>query len=374
MNISKNLALNIVHSLKDVLNQEINFIDTSGTIIASTDKNRVGTTHEGAKIVIRTQKELFISQDNQYPGSKKGINVPVYFDSKIIGVIGLTGEKEVRKYVEILKKMTEILIKEAYIKDFKFQLREHNRLTIDSLLLSSDSLSQENLLEFDFSSPYQVIFSSLAINQQINSEKTNLIMQLFENNFLHYPQIIFTVNKQFAVIIVNKIVKKELLRLLNQIINEAFTNYNILLNFGIGHQSCSHEELKNSFKQAKQASQWLDYQNITRQIVYFEDLNLGVILASILEESKLFFIERILGNLQEEELTLFRETFRAFSKNNGCIQKCADELFIHKNTLQYRLNKIKALTGFTPRNYNDFAVLKIAFLLDSEREKRKDCR
>ena len=60
---------------------------------------------------------------------------------------------------------------------------------------------------------------------------------------------------------------------------------------------------------------------------------------------------------------------RVFSKNNGSIQKCADELFIHKNTLQYRLNKIRDLTGFSPRNYNDFVVLKIAFLLDFEREK-----
>ena len=371
MNISKTLALNIVNSLKDVLHQEINFIDTSGKIIASTDKFRVGTTHEGAKIVIRTQKEIFISQDNQYQGTKKGINVPVYFDSQIIGVIGLTGEKEVRNYAEILKKMTEILIKEAYLKDFKFQLWEHFRLTIDSLLLSSDPLSQENLLEFDFTSPYQVIFSSLAINKQMNSEKTNQLMQLLEKSFSHHPQIIFTVNKQFAVIIVNKIAKEELLRLLNQIINKAFSHYNLLLNFGIGHQSCSHEELKKSFKQAKQASLWLDYQNVSRQIIYFEELNLGVILPSIPEESKHFFIERILGKLKEEDLILFRETFRVFSKNNGSIQKCADELFIHKNTLQYRLNKIKSLTGFSPRNYNDFVVLKIAFLLDSIREKSK---
>lgn len=53
MNISKTLALNVVNSLKDVLKQEINFIDTAGKIIASTDKNRVGTTHEGAKIEVK---------------------------------------------------------------------------------------------------------------------------------------------------------------------------------------------------------------------------------------------------------------------------------------------------------------------------------
>jgi len=370
MNISKTLARNIVNSIKDVLKQEINFIDTSGKIIASTDKERVGTTHEGAKIVIRTKKEIFISQDNQYQGAKKGINVPVYFENNIIGVIGLTGGKEVRNYAEILKKMTEILIKEAYLKDFTFQLWEHHRLTIDSLLLSPDSLSQENLLEFDFSSTHQVIFSSFSINKQLSSDKVNRLMQLLEKTFSHHPQVIFTVNKNFAIIIVSKIMNEELLLLLNQIINKAFNSYSIILNFGIGLPSHSHEELKISFKQAKHASQWLDYQNISQQIVYFEQLNLGVILPSIPEESKTFFIEHILGNLGEEELNLFHETFDVFSKNDGSIQKSADELFIHKNTLQYRLNKIKTLTGFNPRNYNDFVVLKIAFLLNCEKEKR----
>nr|WP_245169601.1 helix-turn-helix domain-containing protein [Enterococcus faecium] len=52
-----------------------------------------------------------------------------------------------------------------------------------------------------------------------------------------------------------------------------------------------------------------------------------------------------------------------FSKNNGSIKNCSEELFIHKNTLQYRLNKFHSLTGYTPRNYDDYHILKLAFLL-----------
>ncbi|EGP5189885.1 hypothetical protein EID30_00105 [Enterococcus faecium] len=104
MNISKQLARNIVKNLKDVLKQEINFIDTEGIIIASTDEERIRTLHEGAKIVLDTKKEVFISEDGQFKGTKRGINAPVYFEQHIIGIIGLTGGKEVKKYAEILKK------------------------------------------------------------------------------------------------------------------------------------------------------------------------------------------------------------------------------------------------------------------------------
>nr|WP_230857968.1 MULTISPECIES: helix-turn-helix domain-containing protein [Enterococcus] len=67
-------------------------------------------------------------------------------------------------------------------------------------------------------------------------------------------------------------------------------------------------------------------------------------------------------SLTEEEVHLFKKTLACFSKNNGSIKNCSEELFIHKNTLQYRLNKFHSLTGYTPRNYDDYHILKLAFL------------
>lgn len=52
-----------------------------------------------------------------------------------------------------------------------------------------------------------------------------------------------------------------------------------------------------------------------------------------------------------------------FSKNDGSINLTSKELYIHKNTLQYRLKKIKELTGYDPRKLRDFSILYIATLL-----------
>ena len=94
MDISQNLATNILYQMKDIINQDLNYINIDGTIIASTDPKRVGTFHAASLECIRKGKQVTIEYDNQYIGSKKGINMPIYFDESIIGVIGITGDKE----------------------------------------------------------------------------------------------------------------------------------------------------------------------------------------------------------------------------------------------------------------------------------------
>ena len=54
-------------------------------------------------------------EDGQYHGCRKGINLPVFLNDQIIGVIGITGEvAEVMKYAKVLKKMTEILVLDLF--------------------------------------------------------------------------------------------------------------------------------------------------------------------------------------------------------------------------------------------------------------------
>ena len=117
MNISQNLATNILYHMKDIINQDLNYINVDGIIIASTDPKRVGTFHAPSLECVKKRKNIIIENDSQYEGSRNGINMPIYFDDSIIGVIGITGNKnEVEKFGEIIKLMTEVLIKEAWIK------------------------------------------------------------------------------------------------------------------------------------------------------------------------------------------------------------------------------------------------------------------
>lgn len=60
MNISVSLATNILNKMKEIIHQDLNYIDKSGIIIASTDPNRTGTFHAAALKCIK-KKLLLLS-------------------------------------------------------------------------------------------------------------------------------------------------------------------------------------------------------------------------------------------------------------------------------------------------------------------------
>lgn len=116
MDISNLMAQEIIDELSGVLRQQLNFFDANGYILASTNPKRIGHYHAGAAKLIRENlSELIVYHDEEYAGAKKGCNLPLVMDRAVIGAIGITGEQDqVQYYGQIIKKMTEILLRDHY--------------------------------------------------------------------------------------------------------------------------------------------------------------------------------------------------------------------------------------------------------------------
>lgn len=98
-------------------------------------------------------------------------------------------------------------------------------------------------------------------------------------------------------------------------------------------------------------------------ILAYENLEYGIVLNNIDNHSKQFFLNKVFSTLTNSEVAEFIELIEIYEKFNGSIKKYSENLFIHKNTVQYKLNKIQELTGYNPRNLNDFFILKLASIL-----------
>ena len=62
------------------------------------------------------------------------------------------------------------------------------------------------------------------------------------------------------------------------------------------------------------------------------------------------------------------ELLKVFYGCNGSIQQASEQLFLHKNTLQYKLNKLSGLTGINPRTYTGGCLYCLALaILEEER-------
>ena len=65
--------------------------------------------------------------------------------------------------------------------------------------------------------------------------------------------------------------------------------------------------------------------------------------------------------LDDETLT----TIEKFFENNLNVSETARKLFVHRNTLVYRLEKIKKLTGLDIRDFDNAIVFKVALMVNS---------
>ena len=58
-------------------------------------------------------------------------------------------------------------------------------------------------------------------------------------------------------------------------------------------------------------------------------------------------------------------TIHTFLDSGLSIAECARKLYLHRNTLIYRLDKIEQLTGLDIRQFDDAIVCKIALMIST---------
>lgn len=92
----------------------------------------------------------------------------------------------------------------------------------------------------------------------------------------------------------------------------------------------------------------------------FDKLDLEIILGCINENVKNEYIAKTISKLDRED----RKILKIYFDNNLSLKDTSDKLFIHKNTLQYKLNKIKNITGYDPRVFKDALKLYMAIRLE----------
>lgn len=94
MKLDKSLAFQVVNTIKDTCGQDINFIDKQGMIFASTNADRIGTFHTHGHKAAQTEQTIEVFSDDDFPGTQKGINMPLYYHGSFLAVIGITGEPD----------------------------------------------------------------------------------------------------------------------------------------------------------------------------------------------------------------------------------------------------------------------------------------
>lgn len=358
--INLQLAQQIVDTLKTICSHDINYIDVQGTIIASTDPERVGSYHGIGYEAARTGQIVAVDQDDPRTGVRMGINMPISFHRKTISVIGITGEPEtVRRYADLAQRITLMLLREKEVEAHNYDQRTRTsylvRALVENETVTPDFITeilQLNGLDDSEVEWRTVVFFLLQSKQHSFSEIeraiNNTISQLNGRLQTHiYPD-------KYILILNEKQFRKQ-----TQLQNLAM-QFPDAVRIGVGDRHKLNRQGR-SFQEAVLAANCL---STGENYGVFETMRVELLLADIGKGSGEAYVKRCLTGLSEED----RKLLDLYYSTDMSLQETASRCFIHKNTLQYRLDRISERCGLDPRRFRDAADLYLALRLTHLRQ------
>ncbi|MBO5836863.1 MAG: helix-turn-helix domain-containing protein [Oscillospiraceae bacterium] len=133
---------------------------------------------------------------------------------------------------------------------------------------------------------------------------------------------------------------------------------------GIGTPAAHLRELADAYKEAQTAIEVGKVFDTEKSIINYENLGIGRLIYQLPTTLCDIYLSEVFKKNSIESLdheTLF--TINKFFENNLNVSETSRNLFVHRNTLVYRLEKIKKLTGLDLRQFDHAIVFKVALMV-----------
>jgi len=317
MKLDPKLAQSIVDKMMESIPYNINMMNESGYIIASGDKDRINTLHIGALDTIQSGKTKPMVESFGKFG-QPGVNIPVEFQGKTIGVIGITGDPDkVTPLASLLKISTELLISQINSAKIEGQYKEtlnhflYQWTNTDNVLENSDLRMRAQALNIDLSLERYVIII-----------ETNNIDSLYVNNHDFY---------------FNKTSDQRLIITKSELDVKKYLQFCQEHNFSIGISEKNHN-LSLATKQAQSTITVAKELQLPNTYYFHQISFLNNLLESNLYSNKALSVFKSFQKTNSGKELLV--TLDSYFKHNGNVTETSQALQVHRNTTNYRLNKI----------------------------------
>lgn len=340
LKLNPKLAQSIVDKMMKQIPYNINMMDDHGYIIASGDKKRINTLHVGALDAIDKKRVLPMKSTYESHGFP-GVNMPVFFNDQVIGVIGITGDPQiVTPFASLLKVATELLIEQEETN--KIVQKQKNAL--NSFLLQWTQVTN-NIEEQD-----ELILKAKKLNIDILKKRTAIAIKNKQINLLQMDPEDFEFSFSPSITIILTKLKSTVIRLVKYCKERK-------LQIGIGEAT---ENIGISVSQSLKTIKISTIFHRSDYIYYKQVEFIDFLLA------KKFPVKNLIDKFKKidknESGDNLIKTIAEYVEENGNVVATSKRLFIHRNTLTHRLNRIKEVFGLDPHNVTELFKLYIGWL------------
>lgn len=399
--LDSTIAKKIVSRTMKIIGHNINVMNGQGVILGSGDPKRIGSTHEGALLAIAQNRNVELSDEvaSGLHGVKPGINLPLHYQGQIIGVIGITGAPdELAHYGELLKMTAEMIVEQANQQDkLQWENRQREEFILQLIKANTDDEQLQRWakqLDIDINLPR--VAAIIEISEKLSapihktaslinaaasessvdernprvSETLKQVLHLLQNpdrgNLIamtSMSQLVilkpaFLDGKQWDPELENQRIDKLLQRLPAQM--------GLHFKIALGHFFPEKGGIARSYQTAQETLNLGKQLNPEGTKYLFEDYSLQVLLSGLKHDWRGQALASPYQQLtQADKNGQLRKTLAAYITHFGDAQQCANALFIHRNTLRYRLDKIQQLTKTDIQSLHGLLSLYLGQLLDT---------
>ncbi len=351
--MANRLFQGVIHQMQSAIDREIGVIDENNIIIASSDLTKIGETLDMLIYYPDMSTASFVKGRYTYKafGNNQKAEFVIYVDGN---------DEQAEKYAEILSVSLSSI---KYYYDEKYDRSNFVKNIILDNILPGDIYLKARELHFNS----EVARTAFIIRTQSENEVSvyNVLQNLFPDKTKEF--IINISETDIALVKETKpdISSEDLDNLAESIVDTLSGEFYVQCLVGIGSTVNNLKELARSFKEAQVALEVGKVFDTEKTTINYGSLGIARLvyqLPTTLCESFLreVFKKGSIDSLDHEILF----TIQTFFENDLNVSATAEKLFVHRNTLVYRLEKIKKLTGLDLRVFNHAVVLKIALMVN----------
>ena len=349
--ISNQILQNTVEGLKQISRVELGIIDTEGNVLAATFPE-AGDFSEPARIFANSPADSQEVQGYQF--------FKVYDETQLEYILLASGSTDdtymIGKMAAFQIQGLLVAYKERFDKDNFIK-----NLLLDNLLLI-DIYNRAKKLHINTDSR-RVLFIL-----ETNHEKDTVSMESIRTNLGNRSGDFITAVDEKSIIVVKELEEsdgnEELEQTARMIIGSLEPELREIAHVAYGTVVNEIKEVSRSYKEARMA---LDVGKIffdERNVIAYSSLGIGRLIYQLPIPLCKMFIKEIFGgkstdDFDEETLT----TINKFFENSLNVSETSRQLYIHRNTLVYRLDKLQKSTGLDLRVFEDAITFKIALMV-----------
>ena len=352
--MSSRIFQNVITQMKDSLDRTVGVVDEQGFVVAASELALIGS-----HLADFHAREL------------DGADRPVPMGTRCFAPLTFSGQSfEYAAFADgsdAMARMVCALSAVAFNEAKENYEEKHNKIAflkniISDNILPGDVYVRAKELHFVTDEPRTVLLVRQTNNTDVAA--LDLLLRLFPDR---QHDFVININESDLVVIRGGSFSDphaEMLKSATEIENALLEELGVKCVIGISTEANHLRELADRYKEAQVAIEVGRVFETEKNIINYESLGLGRIIYQLPTTLCEMFLNEVfkkspIETLDEDTI----DTINRFFENNLNVSETSRKLYVHRNTLVYRLEKIKKITGLDLREFDHAIVFKVAMMV-----------